>query len=180
MPFTPRPLPTSIQQLCERLDADSRLVAHLRLVHDVAVEIVDGLRPRFPSLEMDPESVFFGAGSHDLGKVVHPEELSGPGHRHEFAGEQLLMENDVSPDLARFCRTHGAWSQESLPLEDLLVALADTIWKGQRLEELEMQIVNQIVKNTDLESWHVFQELDELLTEIASCGIQRLAWQARF
>ncbi|WP_437193326.1 hypothetical protein [Planctomicrobium sp. SH527] len=86
----------------------------------------------------------------------------------------------MSPDLARFCRTHGAWSQESLSLEDLLVALADTIWKGQRLEELKMQIVNQIVEKTDLESWLVFQELDELLTEIASCGDERLAWQAQF
>lgn len=180
MSFTPRPLPNPIHQLCERLNADSRLVAHLRLVHDVAVEIVEGLRLRFPSLEMEQESVFFGAGSHDLGKVLHPDELSGPGHRHEIAGEQLLMEKGVPPDLARFCRTHGAWSQESLPLEDLLVALADTIWKGQRLEELEMQIVNQIVEKTDLEPWLVIQELDELLMEIASCGDQRLAWQAQF
>jgi len=180
MPFTPRPLPTSIQQLCERLNADSRLVAHLRLVHDAAVEIVDGLRLRFPSLEMEQESVFFGAGSHDLGKVVHPEELSGPGHRHETAGERLLMENDVPSDLARFCRTHGAWDRESLPLEDLLVALADTTWKGQRLEELEMQIVIRIVEKTGLEPWLVFQELDELLTNVASCGDERLAWQARF
>lgn len=27
-----------------------------------------------------------------LGKVLHPDELSGPGHRHEIAGEQLLMQ----------------------------------------------------------------------------------------
>jgi HD domain. len=180
MLFTPRPLPTPILQLCERLNGDSRLVAHLHLVHDVAVEIVAGFRVRFPTLEMEQESVLFGAASHDLGKVVHPEELSGPGHRHELAGEQLLMENDVSPDLSRFCRTHGAWDREPLPLEDLLVALADTIWKGQRREELEMQIVNQIVEKTELEPWLVFQNLDELLTVIASCGDERLAWQARF
>lgn len=180
MPFTPRPLPTSIQMLCERLNADSRLVAHLRLVHDAAVEIVDGLRLRFPSLEVEQEPVFFGAGSHDLGKVVHPEELSGPGHRHEPAGEKLMVENCFPPDLARFCRTHGAWSQESFPLEDLLVALADTTWKGQRLEELEMQIVQKIVEKTGLKPWLVFQELDELLTDIASYGDERLAWQAQF
>jgi len=27
-----------------------------------------------------------GAALHDIGKVLHPEELSGPGNAHEIAG----------------------------------------------------------------------------------------------
>jgi len=68
----------------------------------------------------------------------------------------------------------------SLPLEDLLIALADTVWKGQRIEELENQIVIKIVEKTGQKPWSVFQQMDELLTDIASCGDQRLAWQSQF
>lgn len=179
MTFQTRPIPTRVQQLCEKLEAPARLLAHLTLVHDAAVEIVDGLRQQFPTLNFDTDAVLFGAASHDLGKVLHLHELTGPGNCHEVDGAGLLAANGVSPELARFARTHGAWSRESLPLPDLLVALADCVWKGQRLEALEIQVVSRIAANTGMEEWEVFDKLDGLLDEIARHGEERLAWQAQ-
>ena len=179
MTFVPRPLPPVAQKLCQNLDAPLRLVAHLTLVHDAAVGIVKGLRQRFPTLSFDEEAVLFGAASHDFGKVLHPAELTGPGSRHEDDGPGLLERHCVSPQLARFARTHGAWSREGLPIEDLLVALADTIWKGQRLDTLEAKVVARIAETTGMEQWDVFDKLDGLLNEIATQGDERLAWQQK-
>jgi HD domain len=177
MTYSPRPLPAIAQQLCEKLKAPPRLIAHLSLVHDAAVEIVEGLRQRFPTLSFDAEAVHFGAATHDLGKVLHSNELTGPGNRHEEHGPGLLERHGVSPELARFARTHGAWSRETLPLEDLLVALADTVWKGQRIEALEAQVVAKIAEKTGFEQWGAFDKLDGLLEEVAAHGDERLAWQ---
>lgn len=179
MPYTPRPLPATAQQLCDTLAAPPRLAAHLTLVHDAAVELVEGLRQRFPTLKFDNDAVLFGAATHDLGKVLHPGELTGPGNRHEADGPRLLEQHGVSSELARFTQTHGAWSRESLPLDDLLVALADCVWKGQRLEALETQVIASIAEKTGVEGWDVFDKLDALLEEIAARGDERLAWQQK-
>ena len=40
------------------------------------------------------------------------------------------MESGVE-DLARFCVTHARWESDGIGLEDLLVALADKLWKGK-------------------------------------------------
>ena len=107
----------------------------------------------------------------------HTNELTGQGRQHEIDGPAILEGIGVQSQLARFARTHGSWSREDLPLEDLLVALADAIWKGQRLEPLEKKVIDQIVKKTNLEEWEAFCKLDGLLEEIASRGDERLAWQ---
>ncbi|WDI43719.1 hypothetical protein [Bremerella sp. P1] len=181
MSYEPRPLPEEVQRLCTKLDAPPRLVAHLILVHDVSVDLVEGLRQRFPDLDFDQEAVCFGAGSHDLGKALerNRNELTGPGSKHEEDGPALLEEHGVEPRLARFAGTHGAWSRQELPIEDLLVALCDCIWKGQRLEELEKQVINKITEQTGIEQWEVFSEIDALLEEIGSQGDERLAFQRR-
>lgn len=180
MDYQPRPLPEKIQRLCTELDAPPRLVAHLILVHDVSVDLVAGLGQKFPDLDFDHEAVCFGAASHDIGKALerNQNELFAPGRQHEVDGPALLEEQGVEPRLARFARTHGAWSEEELPLEDLLVALADCIWKGQRLEALEKQVIDKIAEQTGVEEWEVFSEIDGLLDEeIGSQGDERLAWQ---
>lgn len=169
----PRALPTEAQRLCDELEAPPRLVAHLRLVHDVACQIVIGLKERFPALAFDADAVRFGAAIHDLGKVLHPDELTGSGKRHEDDGHGLLEAHGVRPELARFARTHGAWNEES-PLEDLLVAVADAVWKGERIDDLEGFVVQRVAKQTRLEEWAVFSVLDLLLTVIASLGQARL------
>jgi hypothetical protein len=141
--------------------------------------MVARLRHRFPQLVCDFDSVLFGAATHDLGKVLHLDELTGPGKRHEADGPRLLEQYGVAPKLARFARTHGAWSRERLLLEDLLVALADTAWKGQRLEDLETQVIDRIAAESGVEPWEVFLRLDGLLQEVASRSDARLAWQQR-
>jgi len=174
----PLPLPAEAQRLCHELNASARLVAHLRLVHDVACQIVAGVKKQFPAMEFDGDAVCFGAATHDLGKVLHPDELTGPGKLHEEDGPRLLEANGVPSNLARFARTHGSWDEESL-LEDLWVSLADAVWKGQRIDDLEELVVQRIAEETGQEAWSVFSASDLLLTEIASGGQARLAWQDR-
>lgn len=177
MAFRPRSIPFAVRQLYEKVDAPQRLVAHLTLVHDAAVEVVQGLRHQFPTLVFDDDAVLFGAASHDLGKTLHPSEITGPGNRHEGDGARLLEEHGIPPYLARFARTHGAWSRESLPLEDLLVALADCVWKGQRLDDLESLVFTKIAGEIGVELWIVFDRVDGLLQDVAKLCDERLAWQ---
>lgn len=177
MALTPRPLPNNVQELCETLQVPPRLLAHLILVHDTAVEIVEALQKDFSALRFDKVPVLFGAASHDLGKILHPTELTGPGNLHENAGVRLLQQHDISPEYARFAQTHGAWNNSNLAIEDLLVALADKVWRGKREQVLEALIVTKIVEQTGQEHWEVFDKLDNLATEIASVGNERLAWQ---
>ena len=177
--YQPRSLPPPVPHLLGMLDAPPRLVAHLALVHDAAMEIVEGLDGQFPQLDFDRSGVLFGAATHDLGKVEHASELTGPGSQHEATGPVILEAHGVPPQLARFARTHGAWSSQALPLEDLLVALADTVWKGQRMDALESQVVEKIAGQTGVETWESFAGLDCLLEGVASQGDERLAWQGR-
>ena len=172
----PRPLPPAAQELLQNLDAPPRLVAHLTLTHDVAASLVDALMQRWPAVPVDREVVRFGAAVHDAGKVVHRNELLGSGAEHEAAGEQLLVSLGVAPELARFCRTHGQWSEES-PLEDLLVAEADTVWKGKRNTRLDDAVAAHLAGLTNEEPWSVYLALDDLLTDLARDAEKRLAWQ---
>lgn len=59
-PLEPAPLPEAAQRLLDLAAAPPRLVAHLRLVHDVAVVLLDGVLGRWPGLPVDREAVLFG------------------------------------------------------------------------------------------------------------------------
>ena len=99
--YDPRPLPPAALAVCDALGAPPRLVAHLRLVHDCAAELVEAIHQEFPRLRFDPDAVLFGAATHDIGKTLHPQELIGPGAEHEAAGPGLLERLGVPPALAR-------------------------------------------------------------------------------
>ncbi|KOX13941.1 HD domain-containing protein [Nocardiopsis sp. NRRL B-16309] len=173
------PLPEAGARLLAECGAPPRLVAHGRLVHDVAARLLDWLGRNHPALEVDTEAVRFGAAVHDIGKTVHPEELSAPGHRHERAGERLLLDRGTSPGLARFCATHGDWAHPDRTSEDLLVSLADKVWKGARKEDLELRVVRWIADAEARPAWEVFAALDDALRELADGADWRLAHQAR-
>ena len=173
-------LPERAEALVRRVQAPARLAAHLRAVHAAALDLADRLGDRFPGLAYDREAVLFGAAIHDIGKTVHVEELSGPGSAHEMEGYRLLLSLDVEERLARFARTHAAWDGPGVVVEDLLVALADKVWKAKRVTELEDLVVERLVAATRREAWEVFSCLDEILFAIAGRADDRLAFQSRY
>ena len=132
-------------------------------------------------LEFDQQRVLFGAATHDLGKAVVTNELTGPGSQHEEIGPQLLLESCFPESYARFARTHAQWDREALPqMEDLLVAFADKIWKGKRDEALEQEIAQQIARQSQEELWQVYIKLDDLASDIAKDAHDRILWQGFF
>nr|WP_223279968.1 HD domain-containing protein [Streptomyces sp. SDr-06] len=135
-----RPLPVEAAELLDEVLAPPRLVAHLRAVHDVAGQLLEWIATRKLDLGIDPYAVLFGAATHDIGKALYPAELSGPGAQHEEAGRELLLSRGVDTALARFAGTHAAWTTEEVGMEDLLVSLADKIWKNKRVPELEVKL----------------------------------------
>ncbi|GAA2683735.1 MULTISPECIES: HD domain-containing protein [Actinosynnema] len=181
-PSTPplRPLPAPVVALLVDLAAPPRLAAHLRAVHDVACELTAWVRLRYPQAAFDGAAVEFGAAVHDVGKVVHPAELSGPGSEHEPAGRELLLARGVEPALARFAGTHASWAADGIGLEDLLVSLADKVWKGQRVADLERLVVDRLAAAGGQEPWEAFLALDDALDRIAADADGRLAFQGSF
>jgi hypothetical protein len=132
-------------------------------------------------LELDTESVLFGAATHDIGKAICTEELVAPGNSHEQRGANLLERLGVSPERSRFALSHGQWKDDpAMTLDDLLVALADNCWKGKRVPELERRTVDAISAAAGKAQWEVFAAMDDLLQDLAADADERLAWQAQF
>jgi len=174
-----RPLPDEVSDMLVALAAPARLAAHLRAVHDVACELTEVLAARYPALVFDPAAVRYGAATHDIGKVVHRDELTGPGSRHEPTGRSLLIDRGVPSRLARFAGTHGSWTAPDTALDDHLVSLADKIWKAKRVPDLEDLVVARLAAECGLERWAAFAGLDDILDVIAAGADERLAYQGR-
>ncbi|MEV4681582.1 HD domain-containing protein [Streptomyces kurssanovii] len=174
------PLPDRVAELLSERGSPPRLAAHLRAVHDVAHQLVDRLKQGHPAVVFDREAVLFGAATHDVGKTVHVSELSGPGSAHEEAGRALLLDHGVSPELARFAATHASWAESRVGLEDLLVSLADKIWKNKRVAGLEDLVVAHLAEATGRPAWEEYIALDEILVGIGDGADERLAFQASF
>jgi len=172
-----RPLPARAAELLREVDAPPRLVAHLRAVHDVAAQLVEWVDKR--GLEVNAEAVRFGAATHDIGKALHPAELSGPGSEHEPAGRDLLLAHGVPPALARFAAGHATWNAATT-LDELLVSLADKAWKNKRVPDLEDLVVARLAAASGREAWEEFLELDTMLTDIGDSADERLAYQMAY
>ncbi|WP_406351887.1 HD domain-containing protein [Streptomyces sp. NBC_00658] len=175
-----RPLPDRAAELLRKLDAPPRLAAHLRAVHDVAHRLVDWLEEWQPALRFDRDAVLFGAATHDIGKTAHVGELSGPGSAHEEAGRELLLAQGVSAELARFAGTHAAWTGPDIGIEDLLVSVADKIWKNKRVQELEDLVVARLAEASGRTRWEEFLAFDDVLGALGEGADQRLAFQASY
>ena len=175
-----RPLPAVVTELLRSLGAPPRLAAHLRAVHDVAVDLADWVRDRYPDLAVDRDAVLFGAATHDVGKTLHPEELSGPGSAHEAAGRDLLLDRGFAPALARFAATHASWDDPAVTIEDLLVSTADKVWKDKRVPDLEDRLVQALAGATGREPWEEYLALDDLLARLGADAGRRLAFQSAF
>jgi hypothetical protein len=166
--------PDDALRLLRELGAPERLVRHHQLVAEAAALLCDGVAERF-AVPFRRDLVLLGAALHDTGKILHRDELERPGHAHEPAGESLLLERGVAPAVARFCVTHASWDALDRSLEDLLVALADKLWKGQRTAALEARVLDALAAQTGRPSWEVFDRLDAVCEEIAADGPARLA-----
>lgn len=144
---------------------------------EAAVELCDALEQKL-KLRFDRRLVLLGAALHDAGKTVHRDEMSAPGHRHEAAGRALLLQRGVDAKIARFCVTHAAWNSPDCELEDLLVALADKLWKGKREDSLEKTVLERVATLSGRDAWQVFDGLDAICERVASRGEGRLARSA--
>lgn len=172
-----RPLPADVAELLVELAAPPRLAAHLRAVHDVAHGLTTWLAQQHPAVTFDRAAVLYGAATHDIGKVVHVEELSGPGSQHEQAGQRLLLDAGVEESLARFAATHASWDAPGIEIEDLLVSVADKVWKAKRVPELEQLLVDRLARASGQELWQAFLDLDDQRDHLASGADARLAFQ---
>lgn len=174
------PLPRQVVDLLTELGAPPRLVAHLLLVHQVAVELSQAMARTWPDVSYDQQAVLLGAATHDIGKATYRHELERPGHQHEDAGVTFLLQHGFPPQQARFARTHAQWRDDpTTTIEDLLVALADTIWKGKRDKELEDAFVQHVAHLNGEEPWAVYLALDDIVRSITRDADARLAWHSR-
>ncbi|MER8184271.1 HD domain-containing protein [Kitasatospora sp. NPDC094015] len=176
--LTLRPMPGRALELLDAVGAPPRLRAHLELVHDVADRLLDGIATHWPAVAVDRTKVLFGAAVHDIGKVRHPEELSAPGHLHEEAGYHLLLDLGVPEPDARPARTHASWNLPGITLEELLVSLADKIWKNSRRPDLEDLVTTHLATACGSPRWEVFLTLDDLLTPLGATADHRLTHQS--
>ena len=76
-------LPLEARDILAKYAAPPRLVAHLTIVHDVALKLIRHLKTSWPMLEFDHQRVLFGAATYDIGKTIATNELSSP-HRIAF------------------------------------------------------------------------------------------------
>ncbi|MDR2987677.1 MAG: phosphohydrolase, partial [Nocardiopsaceae bacterium] len=93
---------------------------------------------------------------------------------------KLLLAQGISPRLARFAGTHASWTGPDIKIEDLLVSLADKIWKNKRVPELEDLVVAQLAAASGRAVWEEFLAFDDLVTSIGEDASRRLAFQASY
>lgn len=74
--------------------------------------------------------------------------------------------------------THAAWAEPGIGTEDLLVALADKVWKNKRVRELEDLVVGRLAEVSGRPAWEEFLALDALLDPLGADADRRLAFQA--
>jgi hypothetical protein len=154
------------------LGAPEKLLTHGLLVLEAADALLAEVHAR--GVTLDETLVRMGAMLHDAGKTAHPNELVGGGARHEGAGRALLLERGVDPAIARCCVSHAQWSTMTCSLEELLVALADALWKGVRRPELEQRVIAEVAASLRVDPWSLFVELDSCFERIADGGAERL------
>ena len=59
-------------------------------------------------------------------------------------------------------------------IEELLIALSDKLWKGKRVEALELCVIDEFASILRVDRWDVFSDLDAVFEDIAAGGYERL------
>lgn len=159
-------------RLLRELGAPDRLIVHVQLVGEAADLLIQAYKDL--GIHFDEQLIELGVAVHDAGKILHPEELDGPGARHEPAGEALMLAHGVHPRVARCCVSHAAWQAADVCFEERSVALADKLWKGKREPALELRIVDDVALRKGVDRWDVFEELDSVFDDVAAGAELRL------
>jgi HD superfamily phosphodiesterase len=147
-------------------------VSHTQLVSEAAELLIGKLDTL--GVAIDAEFIRIAVVLHDVGKIVHPAELDRPGTEHEPAGEQLLLSKGINSKLARCCLSHARWASMACSLEELVIALADTLWKAKRLAALETAVVKAVSERAKQDYWDLFIDLYTCFEDIAAGGAERL------
>lgn len=92
----------------------------------------------------------------------------------------MLLFRGIAPGPARVAGIHASWTLPDIGVEDLLVSVADKIWKNKRVPDLEDRLVRRITEGSGRPMWEEFLELDDFLTEAGEAADARLAFQASF
>jgi len=158
------------------LGAVPHLVRHHRLVAEAAIELCDGLSAAGMAT-FDRVEVLVGAALHDVGKVLHPDEMHRVGDAHERSGHRLLLEHGVPERFARHAWMHASW-RGGAELEPVLVALADKLWKGKRVQELEEHAVRLLAHASGRDFWTVWNDAEAVFDGVAAAADWRLARSA--
>ena len=169
----------SITEILEKLNSPKILNRHLQIVYSTAYDLLRSIKNKWPSIIINEELVLFGAGTHDIGKVEIKTELFQSGKKHEEVGKYLLQDLGFTEDESRFAFTHGNWQQEGLVLEDLLVSLADKIWKGKRIDELEEKVINTMSDRLKISFWEIYEPFNDILEHLSTGADKRLLWQSQ-
>jgi hypothetical protein len=167
-------LPTRAEAfaLLAAVGAPARLVRHAELVGEAADLLLAALAGL--GVAVGADLVRAGAALHDVGKALHPDELARPGAAHEAAGERLLLARGVDAALARVCRSHAQWATMECSLEELVVALADKLWKGVRVAALEEAVIDRAAEASGRSRWDLYVPLDAAFEAVAAGGDARL------
>lgn len=158
--------------LLRDLGASNKLLVHVKLVGEAAELLI--LKLSELKVSFDADFVRLGVAFHDVGKIIHPNELSIQGNFHEADGEKLLLKNGVDKKLARVCQSHGKWETMDCSFEEYLIALSDKLWKGKRENLLENIVIDKVAELLNQEHWEIFVELDSCFENITSEGHSRL------
>jgi hypothetical protein len=158
--------------LLQSLGAPRHLLQHVDLVGEAADLLLLALRAN--QIEVNEQFVLVGVVIHDVGKIVHPAEMTAPGNSHEPTGEQMLLAAGAPAEIARVCLSHARWSQMPATLEELIIALADKLWKGVRVSELENMVITECATRSNKDYWQLFVGLDSSFERIADRGPDRL------
>jgi predicted hydrolase (HD superfamily) len=158
--------------LLQSLGAPRHLLRHVDLVGEAADQILVELRAS--NIKVNEQFILVGVALHDVGKIKHPSEMTAPGSNHEPTGEEMLLAAGASPEIARVSLSHARWSQMPVSLEELIVALADKLWKGVRVPELENMVISECANRSKQDYWQLFVGLDSSFEQIADHGSDRL------
>jgi len=159
-------------ELLNLLNAPDHLKLHVSLVGEAADLLIEKCKQL--AISIDENMIKIGVVIHDIGKIVHTNEMSESGSKHEPEGQRILIEKGVDPKIARCCISHAQWHSMECSLEELLIALSDKLWKGKRVEELELRVIDMVSDMLGNSRWELFAELDNHFEYIASGGTERL------